>query len=69
MNLNNNNGGLCLCKQTNKYKHKHGKNCGHLMITHAGHIDYIVGNTLHYPHGDHCDYHGQIEFYDASKQL
>ena len=30
------------------------------MITHAGHIDYIVGNVLHYPHGDHCDFHGII---------
>ena len=32
------------------------------MIRHAGHIDYIVGNELHHPHGDHCDSHGFIKF-------
>ena len=36
------------------------------MITHGGHIDYIVGNVLHYPHGDHCDFHGVIEFYNPN---
>eukprot|EP00828_Plagiopyla_frontata_P020989 TRINITY_DN2707_c0_g2_i4.p2 TRINITY_DN2707_c0_g2~~TRINITY_DN2707_c0_g2_i4.p2 ORF type:complete len:139 (-),score=4.62 TRINITY_DN2707_c0_g2_i4:135-551(-) len=64
-----NNNGLCLCNLTRKYKHKHGKHCGHLMITHAGHTDYIVGNCLHYPHGDHCDFHGYIEFYNPSQQI
>jgi len=40
--------------------HFHGPNCGHLAVEHADHFDYLVGNHLHHPHGNHCDHHGQV---------
>ena len=40
--------GLCLCKETEPFKHQHNNHCGHPAIRHAGHIDYLVGNILHY---------------------
>ena len=52
-----------LCEKKNeKEKHKHGPGCGHSIITHKGHIDYIVEGILHYPHEEHCDDHGKIVF-------
>jgi hypothetical protein len=41
--------------------HEHGPGCGHEAIPHGGHIDYLVEDHLHYPHGDHCDDHGPVE--------
>lgn len=41
--------------------HIHGLKCGHEMIPHGDHLDYLVGNHLHHPHGNHCDHHGTIE--------
>jgi len=40
--------------------HRHGPNCGHEAVPHAGHTDYLVGGHLHHPHGNHCDDHGPI---------
>lgn len=52
-----------LCeKKRGIYKHKHGPGCGHSIIQHKGHIDYIVEGILHYPHEKHCDDHGRIIF-------
>jgi hypothetical protein len=40
--------------------HKHGANCGHESVPHGDHSDYLVGQHLHRPHGEHCDDHGTI---------
>jgi hypothetical protein len=29
-------------------------------VPHDGHTDYLVGNHLHRPHGQHCDDHGAL---------
>jgi hypothetical protein len=41
--------------------HRHGPNCGHEAVPHGDHTDYLVGNRLHHPHGDHCDDHREIQ--------
>jgi hypothetical protein len=41
--------------------HQHGPGCGHEMVPHGDHIDYLVDGRLHHPHGDHCDDHGPLE--------
>lgn len=38
--------------------HIHDADCGHEMVMHEGQIDYVVGDHLHHPHGDHCHDHG-----------
>lgn len=40
--------------------HIHGIGCGHSIIFHKGHIDYLVDDNLHHPHNEHCDDHGNI---------
>lgn len=45
-----------------KNTHIHGVGCGHSIIYHKGHIDYIVEDVLHHPHHEHCDNHGRITF-------
>ena len=40
--------------------HKHGATCGHEMVPHGDHSDYLVGGHLHSPHGQHCDDHGAL---------
>lgn len=39
----------------------HGADCGHEIIPHGDHIDYLVDGRLHHVHGDHCDDHGPLE--------
>jgi hypothetical protein len=39
----------------------HGKDCGHEMVPHGDHMDYLVNGRLHHVHGDHCDDHGPVE--------
>ena len=34
--------------------------CGHEMVPHGDHFDYLVDGRLHHPHGDHCDDHGSV---------
>lgn len=53
---------LCEKKKQNDEKHKHGPGCGHSIVNHKGHIDYIVEGNLHFPHEEHCDDHGKIIF-------
>ena len=50
----------CFCKETNQFKHIHGNNCGHQIIYHDGHLDYIVDDNLHFVHDGHCDNHGKV---------
>jgi len=40
---------------------KHEENCGHEMVPHGDHMDYLVNGRLHHVHGDHCDDHGKVE--------
>jgi len=40
--------------------HVHGPGCGHEMVPHGDHVDYLVDGHLHFPHGDHCDDHGPL---------
>ncbi len=39
--------------------HKHAAN--EERVRHGNHTDYLVGKHLHHPHGDHCDYHGEVD--------
>lgn len=34
--------------------------CGHQLVPHGDHFDYLVNGRLHHPHGDHCDDHGPL---------
>jgi hypothetical protein len=38
-----------------------GPGCRHEAVPHGDHLDYLVGGRLHFPHGDHCDDHGEVE--------
>lgn len=40
--------------------HRHGPDCGHEAVPHGDHVDYLVDERLHHPHGDHCDDHGPL---------
>ena len=40
--------------------HVHGKGCGHEIVPHGDHVDYLVAGQLHHPHGSHCDDHGRV---------
>ncbi|MCL2481825.1 MAG: metal ABC transporter permease [Propionibacteriaceae bacterium] len=39
------------------HAHVHGPGCGHDMVHHGDHIDYIHSGELHSPHQDHYDQH------------
>lgn len=40
----------------------HEGDCGHELVPHGDHYDYLVNGRLHHVHGDHCDDHGPVEF-------
>lgn len=40
--------------------HKHGPDCGHEVVPHGEHQDYLVDGHLHHAHGTHCDSHGSV---------
>jgi hypothetical protein len=40
--------------------HVHSEECGHEAVPHGDHVDYLVGDHLHHPHGGHCDDHGPV---------
>ena len=46
-------------------EHVHGPGCGHEMVPHGDHFDYLVNGVLHFPHEDHCDDHGPIEIWNG----
>jgi hypothetical protein len=46
--------------QGHESEHKHGPNCGHEVVPHSNHTDYIVAGHLHHPCGSHCDDHGAV---------
>jgi hypothetical protein len=35
--------------------------CGHVLVPHGDHFDYLVNGRLHHKHGNHCDDHGPVE--------
>jgi hypothetical protein len=41
-------------------EHTHGPGCGHQAVPHGDQTDYLAGDHLHHPHGDHCDDHGRV---------
>jgi zinc transport system permease protein len=49
-------------------RHVHGPACGHPPVIHGDHVDYLVDGTLHHPHGDHCDHHGELPEAPVSTQ-
>ena len=38
----------------------HGPDCGHEIVPHGDHTDYLVNGHLHFAHGAHCDDHGLV---------
>jgi hypothetical protein len=38
----------------------HEEDCGHEVVSHGDHYDYLVNGRLHHVHGDHCDDHGPV---------
>ncbi len=40
-----------------RHRHVHGVGCGHPVIRHQNHLDYIHEGHLHSPHGGHFDEH------------
>lgn len=45
------------CQKHNVHDHKHGGSCGHQMVKHGDHTDYLHDGHLHYVHDDHVDEH------------
>ncbi|WP_147804703.1 hypothetical protein [Alkalicoccus halolimnae] len=40
---------------------KHNEDCGHEMVPHGDHFDYVVNGRLHHVHDDHVDDHGPVD--------
>jgi hypothetical protein len=47
--------------------HVHGVNCGHEVVPHGNHLDYLVDGHLHHSHGNHCDDHGKLQVAAGSR--
>ena len=45
--------------------HVHGQGCGHEVVPHGDHMDYLVDGRLHHVHDGHCDDHGPIELLNS----
>ena len=41
--------------------HRHGLSCGHEVVQHGDHLDFLVDSHLHHLHGNHCDDHGVVD--------
>lgn len=41
--------------------HTHNATCGHELVPHYDHYDYLVDGHLHFVHEEHCDDHGWID--------
>ncbi len=55
------------CKEQIKHDHKHHKGCGHRLIQHGDHQDYLHDGHLCHNHDDHFDDHA-IEISDANPE-
>lgn len=40
--------------------HAHAEACGHEVVPHGDHLDYLVDGRLHHVHDGHCDDHGAV---------
>ena len=43
--------------EAERHEHEHGANCGHLVIEHDNHVDYLHDGHRHAPHQGHYDEH------------
>jgi hypothetical protein len=41
--------------------HQHGPGCGHELVPHGNHSDYLVDGRLHHQAAGHCDDHGVLQ--------
>lgn len=41
--------------------HKHAPGCGHAVVQHESHLDYLVSGQLQHEHDDHVDIHGEVQ--------
>ncbi len=53
LNPNEHNPISCACNHTD--------DCGHELVPHGDHYDYLVNGRLHHVHDSHCDDHGPVE--------
>jgi hypothetical protein len=44
--------------------HAHAPGCGHPLVRHGDHFDFLVGSHLYHAHGGHWDCHGELEVVD-----
>jgi zinc transport system permease protein len=44
-------------REAERHAHEHGPGCGHQVVTHGDHVDYVHDGHLHAPHGAHYDEH------------
>jgi zinc transport system permease protein len=42
---------------TAEHVHVHGPNCGHRVVEHGAHVDYVHDGHRHVAHADHYDEH------------
>jgi hypothetical protein len=40
-----------------QHPHRHGPGCGHILVKHGDHVDYLHDGRLHHPDGDGVDEH------------
>jgi hypothetical protein len=45
------------CHMHQGHSHQHGPGCGHRMVEHVDHADYLHDGHLHHVHDDHLDEH------------
>jgi len=43
--------------EAERHEHEHGPNCGHLVVEHDNHVDYLHDGHHHAPHQGHYDEH------------
>jgi len=43
--------------EVHEHEHEHGEGCGHEVVEHGDHIDYLHDGHRHALHGDHYDEH------------
>ena len=44
-------------QEAERHEHEHGSGCGHPVVPHDGHLDYLHDGHRHAPHGGHYDEH------------
>ncbi|HRW18094.1 MAG TPA: metal ABC transporter permease [Dermatophilaceae bacterium] len=46
-------------RETEAHPHEHGPDCGHEVLPHGDHVDYLHDGHRHAPHGGHYDEHAE----------